>query len=63
MNEPKEKVPAVGGVPVEMPPPPADDEFLGSRANNPFVTSVGRGRNPNPRAPMNPFKNKFEPEG
>jgi hypothetical protein len=57
-NKPVNQVASGAGVPLQTPPPPADNEFLGSPVNNPFRN--GGRKQP---APSNPFHNTFEPEG
>ena len=63
MNEPP-KIPAppvAATVPSE--PPPSDDEFVGTRSNNPFLKGAVKNNSRIPSIPSNPFKNRFEPEG
>jgi len=57
-NKPVNQVASGAGVPLQMPPPPADNEFLGTPINNPF-RNIAKQK----QMPSNPFHNRFEPEG
>jgi len=65
MNDPvKDKTMPGAPVPLTMQPPPTDDEFIGTKINNPFLKQPAPDTKTIPKlAPLNPFKNRFEPEG